>query len=174
MRMFLDKVVLRRPERRDVESLYEYRNDSEIVCLLGGFSKGYSTKDIEDWIELHRTRDDEIVWVIVEKESDKCVGHVGLYNIDHRVQCAEFAIVIGDKTCWGKGFGKQVSRSVIEYGFKQLNLHRIKLTVLATNVRAVKFYEKIGFRKEGTLRHEQYRDNHYVDVLMMGMLENEW
>ena len=174
MRIFLDKVVLRRPELRDVKSLYEYRNDPDIVQLLGGFSKGYSTKDIEDWLESHRARDDEIVWVIAEKEGDRCVGHVGLYNIDHRVRCAEFAIMIGDKACWGKGLGKQVSISVMEYGFEQLNLHRIKLTVLVTNVRAVKLYEKIGFRKEGTLRHEQYRDNQYVDVLVMGILKGEW
>jgi len=174
MRIILSETILRRPEPKDAELLYEYRNDWEVTRHLGGFSKGYSLRDIHDWLEYHRNRSDEIIWTVAEKESDLCVGHVGLYNIDHRVRSAEFAVMIGNKGWWGKGTGKDVTRAVVDYGFKQLNLHRVYLTVLKSNDRAIALYEKLAFTTEGILRDEQFRDGGYVDVVAMGVLEQEW
>jgi [ribosomal protein S5]-alanine N-acetyltransferase len=174
MKIVLEEVVLRRPEPRDAEQFYAYRNDWDVIRCLGGFSTGYSIKDIHEWIEFHRGKRDEIIWTIAEKESDLCIGHVGLYNIDHRVRSAEFAIMIGDKEWWGKGAGKKVTQAVVDYGFRQLNLHRVYLTVLKTNDRATALYEKLGFATEGVLRDEQFRDRRYIDVIVMGILEHEW
>jgi RimJ/RimL family protein N-acetyltransferase len=67
-----------------------------------------------------------------------------------------------------------VTYAVIDYGFCHLNLHRVHLTVLKTNDRAISLYEKLGFKTEGILRDEQFRDGRYVDVIVMGILENEW
>lgn len=174
MSIDLGGYILRTPELRDVERLHSYKNDWEVIKGLGGFSTGYSTRDLEEWVEFHRKKNNEVLWVIAEQESDLCVGHVGLYNIDYRVRSAEFAILIGDKNCWGKGLGKEVTAEVVNYGFKQLNLHRIHLSVLNANERALSLYEKIGFKVEGVLRHEQYRDGQYLDVTIMGVLEDEW
>ena len=174
MNLIIADNVLRRPEAKDVEFLYQYRNDWEVIKHLGGFSKGYSLVDLQDWIEAHRAKDNELIWIIADCQSDKCLGHVGLYNIDHRVRKAEFAIMIGDKAKCRTGIGTLVTRSVIEYGFKQLNLHRIYLTVLKANERAIKLYEKLGFKHEGMLRDEQFRDGEYADVVFMAILEHEW
>jgi len=174
MKIVLDTVALRRPESKDAEFLYEFRNNWEVIKFLGGFSKGYAIKDIYDWIEYHRGKNDEIIWTIAEKEADACLGHVGLYKIDHRVRSAEFAIMIGNMDWWGKGIGEKTTIAVIDYGFKQLNLHRVYLSVLKTNDRAIALYEKLGFKTEGVLRDEQFRDGRYVDVVIMGVLESEW
>ena len=174
MKIFLDAVALRRPEPKDAEFLYEYRNDWEVIQGLGGFSTGYAIKDIHDWIEYHRNKRDEIIWTIAEKDADTCLGHVGLYKIDHRVRSAEFAIMLGNKEWWGKGVGKRTTHAVVDYSFRQLNLHRVYLTVLKTNECAITLYEKLGFKTEGILRDEQFRDGRYVDVAVMGILEHEW
>jgi ribosomal-protein-alanine N-acetyltransferase len=174
MNIMLKDVVLRRPEPKDVEQLYIYRNDEEVIKYLGGFSTGYAIQDLKEWIESHRKRTDEIIWIIADKEQDRCLGHVGLYKIDHRVRTAEFAILLGDKTSWGKGIGKQVSSAIIAYGFRQLHLHRIQLEVLATNPRAKHLYDTLGFKQEGTLRDGQFRDGNYIEIVIMGLLENEW
>ena len=63
---------------------------------------------------------------------------------------------------------------MLGYGFNQLNLHRIFLTVLSFNARAIRAYEKVGFKKEGVFREHIYRDGKYHDVYYMGILENEW
>ena len=173
MRITSTSTILRRPEPRDVAQLYIYRNDPEVTDLLGGFSNGYSAADLTEWIDFHRKKSDEVIWVIADQAKDLCLGHVGLYNIDNRIRKAEFAIMIGDKASWGCGLGTSVSRDVINYGFEQLNLHRIELEVLSYNARAIRLYQKLGFRQEGILRDAQFRHGGYVDVVKMGLLEHE-
>lgn len=173
MSIIVEDIILRCLEPKDVKCLYEYRNDCEVTQYLGGFSSGYSEKDLQEWIEFHRNRNDEIIWAIAEMDGDVCIGHVGFYNIDHRIRSAEIAIMIGEKSFWNKGIGKRVVSTVVEYGFKQLNLHRMYLSSLKNNERAINLYKKLGFKCEGTIRDGQYRDGQYMDIVMMGILENE-
>lgn len=166
--------VLRKPEPRDIPALYDQKNDGAIARLLGGFSVGYSEADLAQWVEFHRTRKDEALWVIADHGTDACVGHAGLYEIDYRIRAAEFAIMLGDQATWGKGLGTACTRFAVEYGFRQLNLNRVHLSVLASNDRAVRLYERIGFQREGLLRQAQYKDGEYLDVIVMGLLRSEY
>lgn len=166
--------ILRKPEPKDVPQLYQYRNDWNAIRSLGGFSTGYSIKDLENWVEAHRNRANEVLWVIANKENGDCLGHVGLYEIDYRIRSAEFAIFIGDTNYWGRGLGTRITQDMLKYGFEQLNLHRIELSVLATHDSAIGLYEKHGFKKEGCRRQAQFRDGRYVDIWVMGLLEDEW
>lgn len=170
----LDDVMLRRPEPRDIEALYQQKNDPEVAALLGGFSMGYARQDISDWIERHRKRADEAVWVMADAETDRCLGHVGLYQIDNRVRTAEFAIMLGDKDSWGRGIGKRATRFAISYGFAWLNLNRIHLSYIASNARAGRLYEGLGFKQEGVLRQAQFKDGRFLDVILMSLLRSEF
>lgn len=170
----LGTVLVRKPETEDLESLYAYKNDPEVAALLGGFSTGYSRADLKEWLEFHRKRSDEVLWSIVDTESHRCVGHVGLYKIDFRVRSAEFAIMIGDRRFRGRGIGRLCTRFALEYGFRELNLNRITLTVLATNARARRLYESVGFQVEGCFRQAQIKDGVYVDIIAMAILREEY
>jgi RimJ/RimL family protein N-acetyltransferase len=166
-------VLLRSPESRDAAALYAQKNDVEVASLLGGFSKGYSETDIAGWIEAHRGRADEALFVIADGATNACLGHVGLYNIDHRIRSAEFAIMIGDKDAWGRGLGTEITAYMLDYGFGWLNLNRIELTVLSSNARAIALYEKLGFSGEGVKRQAQYKSGRYVDVYLMAKLRED-
>lgn len=170
----LGAVVLRPFEPADVEHLYRFRNDWQVTQFLGGFSSGYSRRNLQEWVKFHRNRDDEVLWAIAVKKDDRCIGHVGLYKIDPRLRKAEFAILVGDPRWWGKGVGRSATVAMIDWGFTQLNLHKISLSVLDTNRRAIKLYQQLGFRHEGKLRDEQFRDRKYLDVVLMSLLEREW
>lgn len=174
MNYILGDFILRRPEPADLESLYEQKNDPEIAALLGGFTLGYAMTDLRDWLEFHRKRNDEVVWAVVEHETKRCVGHVGLYQIDYRIRMAEFAIMLGDRTIWGRGLGKDCTRVVLDFGFRELNLNRIHLNVLATNERAIRLYHSLGFQDEGRLRQAQYKHGQYVDICLMSLLRTEF
>lgn len=174
MSFLIGGYVLRRPEDKDIEALYQQKNDSQVATLLGGFSLGYSREDIRQWIESHRARADEVIWVIADTGADRCVGHVGLYQIDHRVGSAEFAIMIGDVAVWGQGLGRRSTAFAMAYGFKELNLNRISLRFLDTNSRAKQLYESMGFQLEGTLRQAQYKQGRYIDVRLMSILRAEY
>ena len=166
--------LLRIPEPRDLEYLYKQKNDPEISVLLGGFSTGYSMEDMKNWLEYHRKRSDEVIWSIISKDDDICVGHVGLYNIDHRVRSAEFAIMIGDKSIWGKGVGKNSTVFSVKYAFNELNINRVHLTVMSTNLRAIDLYKSLGFVVEGTMREAQYKGGKYIDLIIMSLLRSEY
>ncbi len=168
------RFILRCPEPTDAERIYEYRNNPEVVRFLGGFSPAMSMKSVHEWIEYHRNRNDDIVWIIADKKDNLCLGHLGLYKLNHRLQLAEFAICIGIQEAWGKGVGKEVTSAVMAYGFNELHLEQIRLDVLETNHRAIRLYENIGFQHDGRLRRNQFRDGRYVDSLIMSLLKCEW
>lgn len=173
-RLELPSVVLRALEPGDLPALYTYRNDPETTRELVGFSVHYSHAALAGWLASHAARTDEALWAIAARADDTCIGHVGLYQLDHRIRKASFGILIGDPGSRGHGIGKAVTRAVVEYGFAELNLHRIELDVLATNARAIHIYETLGFQREGVLRHAQFRDGAYVDLVLMAVLDHEW
>ncbi len=162
-----DKILLLKPDVRDLEELYVLKNDEETNALIGGFTTGFSREMIRDWILLHINAPDEVPYVIQDLGSNKLIGHVGLYKIDYRIRKAEFAILIGDKEARGKGYGKQCTDYMVRYAFEQLNLNKVELSVLSTNERAIYIYRTYGFETEGVLRQAQYKNGRYHDVILM-------
>lgn len=170
----LDEVHLRQFEPEDVEALYRFRNDPEVTKTLSGFSVGYSRKELAERIE--RLQDDRrnIIWAIALNEKNLCVGHVGLYEIDYRVRKAGIGTLIGEKKLRGRGLGYRVKKAVIEYGFSELNLHKIESLVLENNPASIRINEKLGFKTDGLLRDYQFRNGAYLNAVLMSLLENEW
>lgn len=170
----IDDYILRCPEPGDLETLYHQKNDPEIAGMLGGFTTGYSMADLSHWLDYHQKKMDEVLWVIAAAESDQCVGHLGLYKIDHRIRSAEYAILIGVRALWGKGLGRACTSFALDYGFLELNLNRIYLSVTATNERAIDLYTFLGFKEEGLLQQAQYKGGRYIDVYLMRILRKEY
>lgn len=163
----------RRPELHDAEALYLQKNDPIVVRTLGGFSHGYSRPEIEQWIRRVQTASSDVIFSICVPV-DECIGHLGFYEIDHRVRSAEFGIMVGAKDYWGRGIGGRSVRWALNYGFAELALHRIRLSVLASHESAIRLYLSSGFTIEGRHRHVQWRDGKWIDSLSMGILEDDW
>lgn len=83
-------------------------------------------------------------------------------------------IVIGDPRCWGKGFGTEALDLLVRYGFDTMNLHRMELETFAFNERARASYRKVGFVEEGRKRQAHFIEGGYHDIVVMGLLEDEW
>lgn len=165
-----DTILLRKPDIEDVDILYTLKNDAESNNLLGGFTTGYSKNAIREWIVFHNGATNECLYLIEELTTKKVIGHVGFYQIDHRIRKAEFAILIADKSCQGKGYGNICTKYMLSYGFDQLNLNRIELSFLENNHRALNLYEKHGFEREGVLKKAQYKNGTYLNIILMAKL----
>ena len=87
---------------------------------------------------------------------------------------AELGIFIGEENYRGNGYGTEAINLLLEYGFKYLNLHSIKLSLLSINERAHKCYLKCGFKDTGKNREEIFLHGKYYDKLYMDILENEF
>jgi len=86
---------------------------------------------------------------------------------------ATLGVMIGVKDLWGRGYGTDAVRALCRHAFAEMNLHKVRLEVIATNPRAEAVYERVGFRREGVLREEFYRQGRYHDVIRMGLLRGE-
>ena len=170
------RIRLRHVEREDLPRFVAWLNDPEVRHGLAMYLP-LSQVEEEQWFEnvLKRERDEQPLVIEVEGQ-DGCtmIGNSGFFNIDWRNRSAELGIVIGDKAYWNKGYGTEVMRLLLHHGFTTLNLHRIFLRVFEGNPRAIRAYEKAGFVHEGRMRQAEFRDDKYLDVLLMSVLRPEW
>lgn len=173
--MIYGKLVrLRALTQSDLPQLIEWRNDPEVKALLIGWSYPVALETEQVWFE-GASQDESTQRLAIELLADgRYIGNIGLYDIDWINRKAEYGILIGDKTAWGQGFGLDASKTLLAYAFRELNLHRIFLRVLTQHIRALRLYDKLGFRVEGRLREDIYRGGAYQDALIMGMLASDF
>lgn len=110
----------------------------------------------------------------VETKDGVHIGSVGFHYANPENRKATLGIVIGDKAYWSKGYGTDTMLTLMRFGFDEMNLHRIDLSVDVENERAIACYRKCGFVEEGRLRCERYSRGEYRDQLWMGILREEF
>ncbi len=176
--MLRGKSVLLRPVRRsDTSCFLKWFNDPEVVQYIDHYLPMTEMGEEKFIEELGTTRaKSDVIFVIevVEGASAKPIGNCGLHRISAKDHNAVFGIVIGEKDYWSKGYGLEAARLLINYGFQQLNLHRISSSALAYNERSIKLHKRIGFREEGRFREGIFKNGQYHDVLQFGILRDEW
>lgn len=101
------------------------------------------------------------------------IGCMGLSNINKQNKNAEAFIIIGEDHYRGKGTGKMAMKYLIDYGFKELKLHKITLGVSVNNEPALRCYKSIGFRKEGVLKDDEYFNGEYSDLILMAIFNKD-
>jgi RimJ/RimL family protein N-acetyltransferase len=170
-----NKIILRKMTSEDIDLYHQWRNDIEVMQSTAPLLDVYNIKETEEFVTnvilgSHFSKS----YIIVEKKSDKPIGVTSLINLDYKNRNAECIIDIGDKEAWGKGFGAEAMNLLLDFGFLEMNLHRISLRVFSFNSRAIKLYEKLGFQWEGTLRESIFRGGQWHDILQMSILKNEY
>lgn len=107
-------------------------------------------------------------------QSGALIGCVRLWRISRINRNAMLTIFLGERARWGRGLGTEALRLCLRYGFDELSLERIELHVFSFNKRAIRAYEKVGFRTEGIRRGALYRDGEFHDILVMGLRRFEF
>ncbi len=176
--MLKGKGVLLRPFKRlDISYFLKWFNDPEVVQYLDMYlpmTEMSEEKFIEE-LGTARVRNDVLFVIeVIEGDSTKPIGNCGLHQINPKDHDAVFGIIIGEKDYWSKGYGVEAARLLINYGFQQLNLHRISSAAVAFNERSIKLHKKLGFEEEGRLRQAMFKNGQYHDRLEFGLLREEW
>jgi RimJ/RimL family protein N-acetyltransferase len=170
-----ERVYLRPVEVEDVPLLLKWINDPEVNRFLGAFQP-YNAVREREWVEGLYKQPGDSVLLIVLKEDDRPIGSCGLHQLRMDVpnRCCELGILIGEPEFQSRGYGAEAMKLLCDYGFNRLGLRRIGLRVYEYNRRAIRCYEKVGFREEGRLREARFIDGQFCDVVMMGLLEREF
>jgi RimJ/RimL family protein N-acetyltransferase len=170
-----ERVRLRGIEREDIATFLRWFNDPEVRQYLLMYAPMSKTQE-ERWFESALDHKDDFLFAIEVHVEDKWVhiGNVGLHRIDWKNRTAVLGIALGEKDYWGKDYGTDSVGTMLKFGFETLNLHRIELEVFAFNPRALRCYEKVGFKKEGTRRRVHFHEGQYHDAYYMGILQEEF
>jgi RimJ/RimL family protein N-acetyltransferase len=165
------KCFLSPMEISDADKYTTWLNDQEVVKHLS-LSTAVITVESEKGFLSSLSQNHN--YGIIDFESEQLIGSIGLMNIDHIHQTAEIGIFIGNKDYWGKGFGSEALSLLISYAYQTLNLHNIMLKVFSINTRAIKCYEKIGFKKIGVIREAINKDKQKHDIILMDILPTDF
>ncbi len=128
----------------------------------------------QGWIEKLGNDPTECAFGIVVRTDDRLIGTVGLHRIHAANRSAMLGISIGDTTHHNRGYGTEAVRLILRYGFEELNLNRIGLSVYAHNLRAIRCYQKAGLVPEGCLREALYQGGRFHDEYRFAILRSEW
>ncbi len=157
----------------DAEQYCEWINDAEVnkFMVFSSHQIGIAGEKaiLEDMI-----RRGSQIFAIIDKEKDELIGNCSLFDIDHLNRKAEFGIFIGNKTFWGKGYGTEATRLILDYGFNILNLNSIMLRVYSYNKRGIRSYEKSGFKVIGSHREAKIIGSKKYDEIYMDILAGEF
>jgi RimJ/RimL family protein N-acetyltransferase len=164
-------VRLRASEPADAEALNELFNDHDVRSGIGA-PLPQPIEGFLDWMAAVRRAPDDLNVVIERLAEPGPIGMCDLMKIEAPTRTAMLGIWIA-RPWWGEGYGTDAVRTLCRFGFDHMNLHRITLHVNADNDKAVRAYERVGFRHEGRLREAAFVHGARQDELVMGVLAGE-
>jgi len=171
-----EKVALG-PLRRELLPLYtRWMNDFEVVRTLGRGMAPRTDEAQAQWFEEAANGADpkRVLFTVYEGATKRPVGTAGLHNVDHVNRTAIFGICLGEKDCWGKGYGTETTRLVLDYAFTALGLHAVRLHVFDYNERGLRAYARAGFKLVGRLREAKRLGGRAHDEVVMDCLATEF
>lgn len=170
-----ENIRLTSVSEEDFVSVYEWYNDIEFLRyydMVPAIPKNISS--VKKVIDEFEVSDNRFIFAIRPIYSNDIIGVIGFDDIIWSNGTATFFIGIGNKKFTGMGYGRAAMNLIIDYGFNELNFHRIQLNVLEYNLSAIGLYESIGFKREGTYREFIHRDSKRYDMYLYGLLKSEW
>jgi len=171
-----ERLFLRNLEVNDWQAVNEYASDPEVVRYMNwGPNTEKETKEfIQRAMSTQKVKPRRIysLAIVVEKE-DRLIGSCGINvsNPENREGWLGYCL---DRNFWGKGYGTEVARVLMDFGFTELTLHRIFATCDPGNTASAHVLEKSGMKREGCLREHKWSKGKWRDSYLYAILEHEW
>ncbi|MBU1018391.1 MAG: GNAT family N-acetyltransferase [Patescibacteria group bacterium] len=141
----IPSILLRPIRHSDIDICWKWINDPEVTRHMAGpFPETFEEE--QKWFEENLNKKTEKLLAIIDKKTNAHIGNIGIHNLD---KDPSLGIIIGEKSYWDKGYGTTAIREALKYCFQELKLSKISLTVSPENKRAIRCYEKVGFKKAG-------------------------
>jgi RimJ/RimL family protein N-acetyltransferase len=171
-----NKVALGPLQKSMLPSFVRWENDFTVSSMSGDPLRPISRERVEERFErrLKEASSWFIEFAIYERASMQVIGSAELRNIDKNHRTAEYGIIIGDKSCWGKGYGTETTILMLDYAFTVLGLHNVLLSTFSYNERAVRAYTRAGFRVVGRQREAARLGDQIYDMIFMDCLATEF
>jgi len=140
---------------------------------LTGTHADFTPEQTEAWLRSRGDQHDRADWAAIEIATGAFVGEVVLNDLDPDNEVVGFRIGLAGPHVYGRGFGTEMTRLVLDHAFDAVGVHRVELEVYEHNPRARRVYEKCGFRVEGRRREALLWDGVRYDALLMAVLRTD-
>ena len=167
-------VELRPIEAGDEALVNAWQNDAEIRDLIMGFRGPVRRETTAEWIRGLADQNLKTRAVFAVHAGGQIRGVAQIHTIDWVLRSAILGIYLGEKQTRGQGIGRIAVSLILDYAFNGLDLHRVMLEVIGSNVGAQRLYEGLGFVREGALREAYQRGGVREDIMLYGLLKPEW
>jgi RimJ/RimL family protein N-acetyltransferase len=168
-----ERVELKPLKEEHLKKRVEYINDPELQKTLN-YDYPTSLPKTKKWFVSKKGDCSRVDFSILDCKNQNVVGFCGFTNIEEPVMKAEVYIMIGDKAYWGKGYGREGSKLLHNYGFIELGLNRIYGHQLIFNEKIHKNAEALGKTVEGRLRKSIFSHGEIKDQYVVAILRSEW
>ncbi len=168
------RIVLRRHRAENLAVVSRWYRDPEVARLTRYQTRPMPREEVERFFQTRLLGPDSVAYAIHVRLTDRLIGLTTFSSLDPDNGSVLFHITLGERDVWGQGYGTEAASLMLAHAFERLGLHRVGLSVFSFNERAIRSYEKAGFRIEGRLRDAIARDGRYWDEIQMGALRPEW
>lgn len=170
-----ERVYLREVRISDVnDQYYKWLNDPEINQYLEIRFVPRSLENIEKFVKRMDGKTNEPFFAICLHEDNRHVGNIKIGPINWQHRCADISLFIGDKSVWGKGIASEAIKLVTDFGFRTLNLNKIKAGCYEGNLGSAKAFEKCGYVREGLLREQFISEGQKIDMIVLGITASDY
>ena len=168
------RLILREVKEEDAKDMFQYLSDKDVVKHMG-LAPFETVNDVWDEVRWYKSIYEEgtgIRWGITLKDSGKVIGSCGFLNMLTKHYRAEVGYEL-NKDYWGKGIASEALEAVVKHGYQHFQLERIEALIEPTNHPSQKLVEKLGFKREGLLRHYEYACGKFDDLYMYSILKED-
>jgi diamine N-acetyltransferase len=170
-----EKIALGPVQKSMLPDFTRWDNDFAMSIMSGNPLRPSRQESIEE--HLGQGKDDSpysVEFAVYERASLRCIGIASLRHINYMHRNAEYGIKIGEKDCWGKGYGTETTILMLDYAFTVLGLHNVLLSTYGYNERAIRAYTRAGFRVMGRWREAARQGDQVYDIVFMDCLSTEF
>lgn len=148
------------------ENYLSWMNDNEINKYLESRFTNHSIDSLKDFVTSMNNSENNILFAIIDKSSNKHIGNIKLGNIHPVHKYADIGLIIGDKNYWGKGIATKSIQLVTEYAFNNLNLRKVIAGIYENNIGSIRAFEKCGFKRAYIKKDTYFFEDRYINAIV--------
>jgi len=170
-----DRIYLRPMDIGDADGPYlQWVNSPTAYLTLGTLYFPTTKAALEAYIKQQMEHPDAAFFAIMTKADDRFIGTAKLGPVEHPHRHVYIGLFIGEESERSKGYGTEVVKLLLQYGFRQLNLHKISAGTNASNVASIRMFEKVGMKVECRRSKQLFVNGAWEDHIILTMFENEF
>ena len=173
-RMDGKKIYLRPIREKDATQRYcDWLNDPEVNRYTESRYVETTLADLGKYIGAALRSPGNFFFAIIEKSMDAHVGNIKIDSAisplwDHLV--GEVGLIIGEKSCWGRGYASEAIELATQFAFETLRLHKLTATCYSVNPASAKAFLKAGYTQEAVRPSNAMCEGKYVDLILLGVI----